>query len=132
MVANCDSAQPLQKRGTVMRALIPGIAAAALAGCITLHDLDKQVPVYSGEAKGMYLALAECVQAREVSAGNSQLTLAKDREAREAKLVVNSDVGPITAYVFREAGPSQTSLRIYSIAQVRDATLSRVKSCEQA
>lgn len=112
-----------------MKRLVPGILLAAalapVAGCMTLHDIDQQTPKYIGEARGDYFTVAECLHARQVQQGNTETTLARDKQAGRATVVVNGDAGPLAVYVTTDVSAGVVAVKYYTNLSARPEVIGK-------
>lgn len=115
-----------------MRSLLLAIPLATLAGCMTMHDLDRQTPVRTEALRGDYLELAQCIEARQIRAGQpGQIKLSNDKARKEALITWNHDLGTFATFMFSGMGPQATEMKVYSTIGFKEAWMTTIKSCEQ-
>lgn len=115
-----------------MRFILLALPLAALAGCMTMHDLDSQTPVRTEALRGNYFDLAQCIEARQIRAGQpGQIKLSNDKARKEALITWNHDLGTFATFMFSETGPQTTEMKVYSTIGFKEAWLKTIQSCEQ-
>ena len=123
----------MEGSSTMRKIILVTAAAAAMGGCVSMGDLSREKPIYSGELTGNYLDLAECTKNQHARvAPYARVDLLHDKVKKEATVTWSHDFGTMNAFVFHELDQSHTTLTAYSAVSDKTALIKYAEECQPA